>query len=82
MKVRGCNHKSIKCRCYDLDEPKWNEAKVVAKEKGGMTLEEIGNVMGTTRMAVCLQEKRILAKLRTILEKQRITIDDIDWNER
>jgi DNA-binding transcriptional MerR regulator len=79
MKQTGCNHKSIKCRCYDFDDPKWNEALRKAWENNGMTLEEIGSVMGVTRMAVCTQEKRLLAKVRDILERRNITKNDIDW---
>ena len=79
MSVRGCNHVSSHCRCYDFEDPKWNEALRTSWENNGMTLEEIGKVMGTTRMAVCTQEKRILAKLRNILEDRNITTNDVDW---
>ena len=46
----------------DLEEAK--NCAILAAEHGPMTLQEIGDVFGVSRMRICQIEKSILAKLR------------------
>lgn len=77
----ACNHASVNCRCnvmYDFsNKSKWKPIldKSVAQE--GMTLEEIGETLGISRMAVCKQVHRTLAKIKLILEENGYTATDI-----
>lgn len=43
----------------------------------GMTLEEIGKEFGVSRMAICKQEQRILAKVKALLEKNGYSAENI-----
>lgn len=51
------------CRNFVHNEQSYNCA-VLAAEEGPMTLQEIGDVFGVSRMRICQIEKTILAKLR------------------
>lgn len=50
-------------------------------DRGGMTLEECGEVMGVTRERIRQVEKKALAKLRAALEAEGLTLEDL-INER
>jgi len=51
------------CKNYvDLEEAQ--NCALIAAEDGPMTLQEIGDVFGVSRMRICQIEKSILAKLR------------------
>lgn len=51
------------CRNFVQHEKSYNCA-VLAAEEGPMTLQEIGDVFGVSRMRICQIEKTILSKLR------------------
>ena len=55
-----CQNKScrqwIKCRDNQ-------NCTIVASKKGPMSLQEIGDIMGVTRMRICQMEKRIIQKI-------------------
>ncbi len=41
---------------------------LIASKKGPMSLQEIGDIMGVTRMRICQMEKKIIQKLTDILK--------------
>ena len=51
------------CRNFVLNDKSYNCA-VLAAEDGPMTLQEIGDIFGVSRMRICQIEKTILSKLR------------------
>ena len=51
------------CRSFVEHEKSYNCA-VLAAEDGPMTLQEIGDIFGVSRMRICQIEKTILSKLR------------------
>ena len=55
------------CR-YWIDCKLHNNCTMIAADKGPMTLQEIGDIFGVTRMRICQIEKSVLKKLcsRTI----------------
>lgn len=55
------------CR-YWIDCDSANNCTMIAADKGPMTLQEIGDIFGVTRMRICQIEKSVLKKLcaRTI----------------
>ncbi len=40
---------------------------LIAAKRGPKTLQEIGNIMGTTRIRVCQAEKHLIQKIQNIL---------------
>jgi uncharacterized protein YqkB len=50
------------CR-YWIDCEKNNNCTMIAASKGPMTLQEIGDIFGVTRMRICQIEKSVLKKL-------------------
>ena len=40
---------------------------LIAAKKGPLTLQQIGDIFGVTRMRICQLEKRILKKIESIL---------------
>ncbi len=50
------------CR-YWIDCDKSNNCTMIAADKGPMTLQEIGDIFGVTRMRICQIEKSVLKKL-------------------
>ncbi len=56
-----CDQKS--CRNFVEHELSYN-CTVLAAEDGPMTLQEIGDIFGVSRMRICQIEKTILSKLR------------------
>ena len=77
LHTRPCNHKASSCKCYNFEDPRWNELLHEAAGDEGWTLERIGEVMGSSRMSICTQEKRILDKVRKALKNKNITGNDI-----
>tara|TARA_B100000424_G_C22927604_1_gene493480 strand:+ start:1119 stop:1409 length:291 start_codon:yes stop_codon:yes gene_type:complete len=55
-----CQKKSCK---YWIECETNNNCTMIAAEKGPMTLQEIGDIFGVTRMRICQIEKTVLKKL-------------------
>ena len=51
------------CRHF-LDSEVHRNCSILAAQEGPMTLQEIGDVFGVSRMRICQIEKNILKKLR------------------
>ena len=48
---------------YWIDCAQHNNCTMIGADKGPMTLQQIGNIFGVTRMRICQIEKSILKKL-------------------
>ena len=57
-----CNNTD--CR-HNLNSQKYNSCALIAAEDGPLTLQEIGDFYGISRMRVCQIEKSILRKLKS-----------------
>lgn len=57
-----CNN--TECR-HNLNSKKYNSCALIAAEEGPLTLQEIGDFYGISRMRVCQIEKSILKKLKS-----------------
>ena len=62
-------HKECKQLCkkesckYWIDHPSTQNCTLIASQEGPMTLQQIGEIFGVTRMRICQIEKTILKKL-------------------
>ena len=66
-----CNNTD--CR-HNLNSKKYNSCSLIAAEDGPLTLQEIGDFYGISRMRVCQIEKSILKKLKS----QKNDLSDFD----
>ena len=57
-----CNNTD--CR-HNLNSTKYQSCALIAAESGPLTLQEIGDFYGISRMRVCQIEKALLKKLKT-----------------
>jgi DNA-directed RNA polymerase specialized sigma subunit len=66
-------HEKYEKLCQNESCRHWIECKesmnctLIAAKKGPMTLQQIGDIFGVTRMRICQLEKRILKKIESIL---------------
>ena len=66
-------HKKYKKQCDKKDCRYWinsgnsQNCTIISSSKGSKTLEEIGNIFGITRMRVCQIEKKIILKIKSII---------------
>ena len=66
-------HSSSKISCKRKECRYWIEhgdsvnCTLVAAKKGSMTLQQIGDIFGVTRMRICQLEKRIIKKIESYL---------------
>lgn len=58
------------CR-YWIDNPETQNCSLVAATTGGMTLEQIGQIFGLTRMRVCQIEKSIYKKISHLMAEDQ-----------
>ncbi len=58
-----CENKS--CR-YLIENNEFMNCTIVAAKEGPMTLQQIGDIFGVTRMRICQLEKKILKKISNI----------------
>ena len=64
---QGC--RQDECR-YWIDHEQSMNCTLIAAKDGPMTLQQIGDIFGVTRMRICQLEKRILKKIETILDNE------------
>jgi DNA-directed RNA polymerase sigma subunit (sigma70/sigma32) len=65
-----------KCR-YWIDCKNNNNCTLIAAKAGPMTLQDIGEIFGVTRMRICQLEKKIVTKLNQIVKRSNISTDNI-----
>jgi DNA-directed RNA polymerase specialized sigma subunit len=53
------------CR-YSIENKEYKNCTIIAAKKGPMTLQQIGDIFGVTRMRICQLEKKILKKISNI----------------
>lgn len=58
--------KKSECRYWIYHKESMN-CTLIAAKKGPMTLQQIGDIFGVTRMRICQLEKRILKKVESII---------------
>jgi DNA-directed RNA polymerase specialized sigma subunit len=61
---KKCNKQE--CRHW-INHDKSMNCTLIAAKQGPMTLQQIGDIFGVTRMRICQIEKRILKKVESIL---------------
>jgi len=59
-----CNNKA--CRLWIKANDHQN-CTIVASKKGPMSLQQIGDILGVTRMRICQIEKKVVEKLSSII---------------
>ena len=59
--------KKEKCRYWIKEKQCQSCGILLARNKDSITLEEIGNIFGVTRMRICQIEKKALKKIKSIL---------------
>mgnify|MGYP003630916568 len=68
-----CESKQVACQktiCkYWIEHGEKNNCTVLASKDGPMTLQEIGEIFGVTRMRICQIEKKILKTLSSQISK-------------
>jgi|TARA_R100000008_G_scaffold84540_2_gene72217 hypothetical protein len=57
--------KNSSCR-YLIENSEFMNCTVIAAKEGPMTLQQIGDIFGVTRMRICQLEKKILKKISNI----------------
>jgi DNA-binding CsgD family transcriptional regulator len=67
--LNNVNCENAVCRHFIHNEKSLNCVIVAAKE-GPMTLQQIGDIFGVTRMRICQLEKRIIEKIRLHIDSQ------------
>lgn len=63
--------KKEQCRYWIKDKNCFSCGILLAKNKESITLEEIGNIFGVTRMRICQIEKKALKKIKNILANKQ-----------
>jgi hypothetical protein len=67
-------HESKKIDCQNKTCRQWikcdnfQNCTLIASKGGPMSLQEIGDIMGVTRMRICQMEKRIVQKISDIIK--------------
>ncbi len=79
FKIHESENKSCKnkqCRLW-IDCKQHNNCTIIAAKEGPMTLQEIGEIFGVTRMRICQLEKKIVLKLNQIVKRENVPSDSI-----
>ena len=69
-------HECYSVNCTKQECRQWINHKrsmnctVIAAKNGPMTLQQIGDIFGVTRMRICQIEKKIIKKIETILNRE------------
>jgi DNA-directed RNA polymerase sigma subunit (sigma70/sigma32) len=53
-----------------MNNEKSKNCTLIASKDGPMTLQQIGDIFGVTRMRICQLEKRILKKIETVIDSK------------
>jgi len=61
--------KKTECRQW-IDHEESMNCTLIAAKSGPMTLQEIGDIFGVTRMRICQLEKRIIKKIESFLNHE------------
>lgn len=67
-------HENKKIACQNKACRQWikcsesQNCTIIASKKGPMSLQEIGDIMGVTRMRICQMEKRIVQKISDLIK--------------
>jgi len=67
-------HESQKIDCQNKSCRQWlkcgsfQNCTLIASRQGPMSLQEIGDIMGVTRMRICQMEKRIVQKISDFIK--------------
>tara|TARA_R110000824_G_scaffold164357_2_gene340550 strand:+ start:129 stop:368 length:240 start_codon:yes stop_codon:yes gene_type:complete len=60
-----------KCECrHHIKNPDSMNCTIIAAKRGPMTLQQIGDIFGVTRMRICQIEKRIIKKMESIVGQE------------
>ena len=65
----GVQCKREECR-YWMNNEKSKNCTLIASKDGPMTLQQIGDIFGVTRMRICQLEKKILKKIETVIDSK------------
>ena len=60
-----CNNKQ--CRMW-INSSTHQNCTLIASKKGPMSLQQIGDILGVTRMRICQIEKKVVEKLSSIVK--------------
>ncbi len=72
FEAQACYNVSCKkqeCRQW-IDHNKSMNCTIIAAKEGPMTLQQIGDIFGVTRMRICQIEKKIIKKIEIILNRE------------
>ena len=61
---KACNNKA--CRQW-ISADEHHNCTIIAAKKGPMSLQQIGDILGVTRMRICQIEKKVVEKLSSIV---------------
>lgn len=76
VKTSALPCKDSSCR-HNLNSERYQSCAIIAAEDGPLTLQEIGDFYGISRMRVCQIEKTILKKLKG-QKNQKNKLSDFD----
>ncbi len=60
-----CNNKA--CRMW-INASDHQNCTLIASKRGPMSLQQIGDILGVTRMRICQIEKKVVEKLSSIVK--------------
>ena len=61
---KECNNKA--CKLW-IDSNENQNCTLIASKKGPMSLQQIGDILGVTRMRICQIEKKVIEKLSSYI---------------
>ena len=76
-------HEAYEVTCEKQECKMWINCKnhknctIIAAKQGPMTLQDIGDIFGVTRMRICQLEKKIVSKLNNIAKRHNISSENV-----